>query len=360
MNDAIIIGAGQAGLTAGYHLKQANLNHQILEAGPEPSGSWPHYYDSLKLFSPARFSSLPGTPFPGSPDGFPTRDEVIAYLKHFAQTHHLPVQTNQAVQSVQATPNGFTLETRDGQHHQARAVISATGAFHTPYLPTLPNQDAFQGRILHASAYKTPEEFAKQRIVVVGSGNSAVQIAVELAQTTEVTLAVREPIQFAPRRILGLDFHVFLQLIDRLALGHLFDLSVAKQVWDFGEYKQAIQAGKPAQKSMFKTFIPDGVQWADDRSERIDSVIFATGYTHSLPYLTDTLALNQDGKPLHRHGISTSVPGLYYLGLAGQRTVSSAALRGVDADARVILKHLNSYLRITSSRTDPSSDWQSA
>ena len=345
MKDIIVIGAGQAGLTAGYHLNATPWSYEILEAGPEPSGSWPHYYRSLKLFSPAHYSSLPGSRFPSAADHFPTRDEVSAYLKQYALEHRLPVRTNAAVEHVRQTPEGFELRTRSGQLHQARAVISATGAFHTPYQPSLTNQSAFRGQILHSRAYQTPEDFSRQRVIVVGAGNSAVQIAVELARIATVTLAVREPVQFAPRRMLGLDFHAFLQLIDRLPLGHLFDLSIAKQVWDFGEYRRAFIQGKPFQKPMFTQFTTTGVRWADGFTEDIDTVIFATGYTHSLPYLLQTPALDELGKPLHHHGISTSVAGLYYLGVSGQRTIASATLRGVDADARVVVKHLNGFLQ---------------
>ena len=345
MNDIIVIGAGQAGLTAGYHLNATPWTYEILEAGPQPSGSWPHYYHSLKLFSPAHYSSLPKFPFPSAPDHFPTRDEVSAYLEQYALEHQLPVRTNAAVEQVRLTPEGFELRTRDGHLHHARALISATGAFHAPYQPSLINQSAFQGQILHSRAYQKPETFSGQRVIVVGAGNSAVQIAVELARIATVTLAVREPVQFAPRRILGLDFHAFLQLIDRLPLGHLLDLSSAKQVWDFGEYQQAIAQGKPLQKPMFAQFTATGVQWADGVTQDTDTVIFATGYTHSLPYLLETPALDALGKPLHRHGISTSVAGLCYLGLSGQRTLASATLRGVNADARVVVKHLSAFLQ---------------
>ena len=345
MNDIIVIGAGQAGLTAGYRLNATPWTYEILQAGPEASGSWPHYYNSLKLFSPARYSSLPGSPFPSAADHFPSRDEVSAYLKQYALEHRLPIRTNADVEHVRQTPEGFELRTRSGQLHHARALIAATGAFHAPYQPSLTDQSAFTGQILHSRAYQTPQAFSGQRVIVVGAGNSAVQIAVELARVATVTLAVREPVQFAPRRILGLDFHAFLHLIDRLPLGHLLDLSSAKQVWDFGEYHQAIAQGKPFQKPMFARFTATGVQWADGFREDIDSVIFATGYTHSLPYLLQTPALGALGKPLHRHGISTSVAGLYYLGMSGQRTLASATLRGVDADARVVVKHLNTFLR---------------
>ncbi|HEX9371070.1 MAG TPA: NAD(P)-binding domain-containing protein, partial [Roseiflexaceae bacterium] len=205
--DTLVIGAGQAGLAAGYHLRRAGRTFSILEAGAQPGGSWPHYYDSLRLFSPARFSSLPGLPFPGDPERYPARDEVIAYLRQYADRFQLPVVTNARVATIARDGELFRVQSEDGQVFQARSLIAATGSFHRPYLPDLPGQKAFRGTTVHAFAYRAPAPFRDQRVVVVCAGNSAVQIATELAQVARVTLATREPVRFVNQRPYRRDIH---------------------------------------------------------------------------------------------------------------------------------------------------------
>src|SRR5690554_1004491 len=135
--DALVIGAGQAGLATGFDLARRGLKFAILERGAQPCGSWPHYYESLRLFSPARYSALPGLPFPGDPDAYPGRDEVSAYLQSYAAHHDLPVRTGQDVASVHrdfASERGsvFTLTTTSGTTFQSRALVAATGCFGRP------------------------------------------------------------------------------------------------------------------------------------------------------------------------------------------------------------------------------------
>ncbi|MEZ4728706.1 MAG: NAD(P)-binding domain-containing protein [Caldilineaceae bacterium] len=205
--DTLVIGAGQAGLAAGYHLQRAGNSFIILETGDRPAGSWPHYYDSLRLFSPARFSSLPGFPFPGDPERYPTRDEVIDYLETYAAHFGFPICFGAQVVNVTQDNGLFTVATADNRLFHARSLIAATGSFHRPYIPILPGQQNFQGKILHSVAYRTPTAFAGQRVVVVGAGNSAIQIASELAQVAQVTLATRQPVRFVTQRPYGRDLH---------------------------------------------------------------------------------------------------------------------------------------------------------
>ena len=122
--DTIVIGGGQAGLASGYHLQKKGLQFLILDASDEAGGSWPRYYDSLKLFSPARFSSMPGMKFPGDPDGYPKRDEVIRYLQDYRAKFQLPVRTNQRVVSVERDGEGFTVRTMAGDTYRARTIIN--------------------------------------------------------------------------------------------------------------------------------------------------------------------------------------------------------------------------------------------
>jgi putative flavoprotein involved in K+ transport len=346
MYDVIVIGAGQAGLATGYHLKRIGLSFVILEAGNQPTGSWPHYYDSLKLFSPARYSSLPGLPFPGDPERYACRDEVSVYLENYAHHFELPVITNARVQQVNKTNGIYYLTTVGNEQYQAHSIIVATGSFNRPHVPQFPGQDTFNGDVLHSAHYRYPLAYSGKRIVVVGAGNSAVQIAVELAQVTEVILTSRTPIKFQRQRILGRDVHFWLRAtgIDTLSLPHWKTAPSSRSVLDTGVYQAAIQAGMPAYKQLFMRFTPDGVIWSDGCPELVDTVVFATGYEPNLDFLANLGVVDSDGQPQQKAGIG-KLAGLYFVGLSGQRSIASATLRGVGADAHYIISHLARYLR---------------
>lgn len=339
--DAIVIGGGQAGLAMGYHLQRAGLRFLILEAGHEPVGSWPHFYDSLSLNSSARYSSLPGLPFPGQPDRYPARDEVVAYLRRYATHFSLSLITGARVSKVERTGHLFRVMTSGKGCYVARAVVAATGFFGQPYFPDIPGRTQYRGQILHTADYRRPEPFEQQRIVIVGSANGAVQIGTELAQVARVSLATRHPIRYLPQRILGQDIHFWLTISGLDRTQWLNDQS--PPVYDTGTYRAAIAAGRPDQRPIFKAFTEDGVIWSDGSHETVDAVIFATGYRPHLPYLAGLGALDEAGRVLQRGGVSTTVPGLYYVGLMRQRNVASATLRGVGADAKIVVDYLRPY-----------------
>ncbi len=349
--DVLVVGAGQAGLAIGHCLQHAGLHFLILDAKAEIGGSWHDYWDSVTLFSPARYSGLHGLPFPGERTHYPTRREMIAYLQQYAAHFELPFMGNARVQCIQRQPDGvFSVRLADRRMLAARAVVTATGPFTKAYVPELPGQQDFAGQQLHASVYHRPEPFSGQRIIVVGSHNSAVQIGAELAQIARVTLAVRKAIRFTPLKRFGI--HAF-DLIhgtgfDMLQVGCRFNLCESSAVYDDGTYKAAFESGNPDVRPMFRALTPDGVRWADDTDERVDTVIYATGFDRrNLPYLTDTGALDANGLPLHHRGASTTVPGLFYLGLEGQIAPASATIRGVSRDARVVMKGIRQYLAAT-------------
>jgi putative flavoprotein involved in K+ transport len=341
--DAIVIGAGQAGLATGYHLGKAGLHFVILEAQQGPRGSWAHYYDSLTLFSPARYSSLPGAPFPGDPDHYPTRDEVVAYLEDYAERFELPVVGHARVNRVERSRGVYGVRTtRKGSFH-ARALVAASGSFYSPNLPRLPGQERCQGTVIHAADYKNPRPFRGRRVIVVGAGNSAVQIAVELAEQATVTLATRGRVRFIPQKTLGCDFHCWVKWTGLDYLPWLKDRSAP--VLDAGAYEEALRSGRPKQRPVFESFFRDGVVWPDGRREPVDAVIFATGYRPSFPYLSGLGALDDEQQPLQDEGVSTSVPGLYFVGLSGQTSFRSATLRGVGRDAAHVVRTLRRDLR---------------
>lgn len=341
--DAVVVGGGQSGLAAAHHLTTGGFNTAILEASPEATGSWPRYYDSLTLFSPARYSALPGRRFPGDPDRYPHRDEVVDYLRSYADGLNVDIHTSTGVESVAATGGaGFAVTTGSGAVFTAPRVIAATGSFGSPFLPAVPGRDEFGGRVLHASEYRVPAEFADQQVVVVGAGNSAVQIAVELAGHAQVVLASRAPVKFVPQRPLGQDVHFWFTLtgFDAAPLGRLVEQAPTQPVLDEGRYRAALAGGRPEQREMFTRFTPEAVVWPDGSRTSADAVIFATGYRPHLPYLAGTGALTDSGLPRQRRGLSITHPGLGFLGLEWQRTPSSNSLRGVGRDAAYLVRRL--------------------
>jgi len=352
--DVIVVGAGQAGLATAYHLRRRGLRFLVLEAGARPVGSWPWHYDSLRLFSPARYAALPGLPFPGNPERYPARDEVSAYLEAYAGHFRFPVLTDVDVAQVLPTGPAFRVLTGDGRTFQARTLVAATGTYRKPFIPDVPGRPNFRGRVLHSLEYRRPEPFAGQRVVVVGAGNSAVQIAVELARVARVSLAARRPVQFVPQRPLGRDVHDWITWlrVDQFPLGIFGRVPSPRSVFDLGAYRAAFRRGQLDRRLMFRRFTGQGVVWGAGTEEAVDSVIFATGYRANLDFLRGTGALDARGEPVQRLGRSLSVPGLYYTGLSGQRAYASATLRGAGRDAQMVVGHLAGFLGRTAGRTD--------
>lgn len=344
----IIIGGGQSGLAAARAALDAGLRPVVLHAGAEAVGSWPDYYDSLTLFSPACYSTLPGMPFTGDSDRYPHRDEVVDYLRRYANALDVEIRTRTRVVAVRrGRSGGYLVDTDAGDELPALGVVAATGSFGNPYLPTLPGQSGYAGDLRHVAQYRRPEAYDGKRVVVVGAGNSAVQIAYELTAHARVALATREPVRFLPQRIRGRDLHHWLRVTggDRLPRAVITRLIRRATVLDTGHYHDAITSGELPRRDMFTRFTADGVVWSDGTTEAVDAVIFATGYRPNLDYLAPLGALNQ-GAPRQMGGISTTHPGLLYLGLEFQRSFASNTLRGVGRDAA----HVMAALAVRASR----------
>ncbi|MEV1321476.1 NAD(P)/FAD-dependent oxidoreductase [Micromonospora arborensis] len=339
----VIVGGGQSGLAAAHAALSSGLRPVVLEAGAAPVGSWPDYYDSLTLFSPARYSALPGMAFNGGdPDRYPTRDDAVAYLRRYAGSLDAEIRTGARVTAVHPRPSGgYLVRTDNGDEIAAAGIVAASGSFGNPYLPVLPGQDTYAGEVRHVAHYRRPEPYVGKRVLVVGAGNSAVQVAYELAPHARVTLATRAPIQFLPQRIRGRDLHHWLRVTgaDLLPRAVLTRLVRHAAVLDTGVYRDAITSGQLTRRDMFTAFTADGVIWADGTHEAVDAVLFATGYRPNLDYLAPLSTLD-NGMPRHIAGVSTTHRGLVYLGLEFQRSFSSNTLRGVGRDASHVVAAL--------------------
>ncbi|WP_137988492.1 flavin-containing monooxygenase [Streptomyces vilmorinianum] len=345
--DVAVIGGGQSGLATAHSLLRVGLRPVILEASEQAAGSWPRYYDSLTLFSPARYSALPGLPFGGDPDRYPHRDEVVAYLVRYAERLDADIRTRSRVTAARAAGDGFALDLEGGQRLGARAVVTASGGFGRPNRPTLPGLDTFAGALLHVSEYRTPEPHEGQRVVVVGAGNSAVQVAAELAQVARVSLASRAPVRWFPQRPLGRDLHYWLTVtgLDAAPLGRFQRRPATMAVIDDGRYRASLAAGRPDRRPMFTRVDGPTVTWDDGTKEEVDAIILATGYRPDLGYLTPLGILDGSGRPRHRNGASLTHPHLVHVGLEWQRSLSSASLRGVGRDAERAARRIARQLR---------------
>ncbi|KAA0965659.1 NAD(P)/FAD-dependent oxidoreductase [Sporosarcina sp. ANT_H38] len=343
--DSIVIGAGQSGLATAYYLKNKGLKYLVLEKSNQTAGSWPLYYDSLKLFSPVQYSSLPGLRFLGDIDLYPTKIEVMSYLNTYAQKFELNISTGKTVTEVLKTKELFLIKTEEGELFKAKTIISATGSFDSPDVPNIMDIETFHGEIIHSSQYLNPEPYVNKRVIVVGAGNSAVQIAYELREKSQVTLATREPIKFIPQRILGKDIHYWFSATGLDYFPFANKLAFNTSVIDRNIFKRAIMNNNPDRRDMFVSINKYGVTWESDEEEKVDTIIFATGYQPNVNYLYPLQgALDEKGIPVHQEGASTSNKGLFYVGLPGQRSFSSATLRGVGKDAKYIVNKVKALL----------------
>ena len=347
--DVAVVGGGQAGLAIGYFLAQQGRRFVILEAGDSVGTAWRRRWDSLVLFTSRRYDVLPGLVFPGDPDGYPTRDEVIAYLERYVSGFDLPIRPNSHVRSLSAKDGQFVLDLLGDRQIRAGQVVVATGPFQLPRTPELADTVAPNVFQIHSCDYHRPSEVPGGTVLVVGGGNTGYQIAEELASTHQVHLAVGTPQTPLPQRLLGRD--VFWWLARLGLLEKSLDSPIGRRARARG--RDTLIGSSPRQARRLgvelhpRVVASDGptVMFQDGSRLRVNSVIWATGYRpdHSwieLPIFTD------DGAARHRRGV-TGVPGLYFLGLSWQHTRGSALLGWVKDDARFIAQQIAANERRT-------------
>ncbi|MBX6381869.1 MAG: NAD(P)-binding domain-containing protein [Microbispora sp.] len=337
--DTLIIGGGQAGLALGYHLRRAGLRFAILDAHRRVGDAWRQRWDSLTLFTPRRYDALPGLPFPGDPDGHPGKDEVADYLEAYAERFDLPVRLGRRVTAVRPEGEWFLVETPAETYTAARVVVAA-GAFHTPHTPAFAASLDRGVTQLHSSRYRRPDQLPMGEILVVGAGNTGVQIAEELAGTgRRVRLSVSSMGPALPQRILGRDVFWWLSRLGFMDIRG--DSRIGRRVRD-----RELIIGTDVKRLLRRVERVDravdakgrDVVLADGRRVRPDGVVWATGFRAHYPWLRVPV-LDERGAPVHREGV-TAWPGLYFLGLPWQRTRGSAVLGWVDRDARALAERL--------------------
>ena len=338
--DVAVVGGGQAGLAMGYYLRAQGLRFAIFERGASIAPAWRERWDSLTLFTQRRYSALPGLPFPGDPDGYPTRDEVIVYLERYAETFALPIELNSDVRRLSHEGGRFVVEV-DLRTVTADHVVVATGPFQTPFVPELAQGLDSGVWQVHSTGYRQPGDVPEGAVLVVGGGNTGFQIAKELSATHKVILSVGSKQKPLPQRIAGRDLFWW------LTKTHLLSTTVESRLGSKLQHRDTLIGSSPRElKRRYGVELkPRAIDTAartvrfEDGSElEVDGVVWATGYRLDFSWI-DLPILDSNGRLRHRRGV-TDVPGLYFLGLTWQWTRGSALIGWVKDDAAFLTERL--------------------
>lgn len=339
--DVVVVGGGQAALAAGFFLRRTGLAFTLLDDQAAPGGAWQHAWPSLRLFSPARWSSLPGWIMPEGADRYPSRDEAIAYLAAYEARYALPVERPVRVLATHAAGALVRLDTSAGGI-VARAVISATGSRGAPVLPRVEGAEEFARRVLHSAHYPGAEAFAGLRVLVVGGGNSGAQILADLLDVARVTWVTREPPTFLPDEVDGQ--YLFEQ--GTLRYQAIKDGRTPPEPRSLGDIvmvapvRAARDRGLLVAQPMFTRFTRTGVVWPDGREEPVDAVILATGFRPAIDHLAPLAVPDERGR-LAMHGLHAAAhPRLYPLGYGDWTGFASATLVGVGRAAKAVVDEI--------------------
>jgi cation diffusion facilitator CzcD-associated flavoprotein CzcO len=307
--EVLVVGAGQAGLSAAYHLRRRGVAPEtdfvVLDANPGPGGAWRHRWPALTLGRAHRVHDLPGLPL-GEPDPDEPASAVVArYYAEYEQRFELPVHRPVKVRAV-TSPDGADgplLVGTDSGTWRTRRLINATGTWDSPHWPAYPGRERFRGRQLHTHDFRSAEELRGQHVVVVGGGTSAVQFLLQLAPVASTTWVTRRPPEFTPREFdeeWGRD--VERRVADRVRRG----LNPTSVVAATGlplteEYQRGIGSGVLVAREMFTEITEDGVRFADGSEVRADVILWATGFRASLDHLAP-LRLREPGGGIRVEG----------------------------------------------------------
>ena len=340
--DTIVVGGGQAGLSAGWHLQQHDVDFVIIDAEQRVGDVWRRRWDSLRLFTPARRSGLPGMPFPACADHLPDKDEVADYLERYAERFDLPIRSGTRALSLAHDGDRWVLRTDRGTL-EANNVVVATGPFQAPKIPDVAARLDASIRQLHSSAYRSPFDLPDGPVLVVGAGNSGAQIALELARERQVWLAGRNT-GHLPRRILGRDlFDWIWPLMHRFSLDTRLGRRMRERVRGGGDALIGIPEQTIVRRGVQRIGRIEGEQdgWpvADGVPIRPAAIVWCTGFVSDYSWI-EADVFDERGVPRHRRGVVDAAPGLYFLGLRFQHRMTSSLVGGVGEDAEFVAREV--------------------
>jgi putative flavoprotein involved in K+ transport len=346
--DVIVIGAGQAGLVTGYHLQRRGLRFVILDGGERIGDTWRQRWDSLRLFTPARYDGLSGMPFPGPEWHFPTKDEMADYLEAYAAKFSLPVRMRSRVEKLTQHDGEFVVQ-GEGFELRAAQVVVAMSSYQRPRVPAFARELRADIVQVHSLDYRNPSQFGPGGVLVVGAGNSGAEVALEAVRDHDTWLAGRD-VGAVPFDIEGTPSRL---ILSRLVIGFVFHHVLTVDT-PMGRKARpvVISHGAPLIRHKPKQLdaagikrvgrvagVRDGLPVLDDGTVLdVGTVVWSTGFDHGLSWIDLPGLIGEDREPRHRSGISTTHPGLYYVGQHFQHAFSSTMIRGVSRDGARIAK----------------------
>jgi len=359
--ETVVVGGGQAGLSVGYHLARRGLSFVILDANERIGDSWRKRWDSLRLFTPARFNGLDGMPFPGPAHSFSSKDEVADYLETYAARFRLPVRTGVRVRRLSRNSARFLIDA-EPQLFEADNVVVAMGSYQLPRLPMFAaslDPDIVQ---LHSAAYRNVAQLREGRVLVVGVGNSGAEIALDVAASLPTWLAGSESGRVPFRHGGALARHIFLPLMFRVIghrvltvrtpIGRKMRPKLLSHAAPLVRVKPADIAAAGIQRVSRVVGTRDGLPvLEDERVLPVENVIWCTGFRPDFSWIDLPVFDGHDKEPkepIHVRGIVADEPGLYFVGLAFLYAMSSGFLPGVGRDAEHVVKHIASGKQPTS------------
>lgn len=347
--ETVIIGGGQAGLSTGYHLRKRGRPFLILDGNARIGDQWRAQWDTLRLYTPAKYNGLPGLPFPGERWGYPSKDEVADYLESYAARFDLPVRSRTRVDTLEARDGRYVVTTSSGTIH-ADNVVVATGTFgKTPYLPDFAVDLDPAIRQLHSSEYRRPEQLKDGPVLVVGGSHSGTDIAYEVATSHPTILCGRDPGQI-PVRLDSPGAHVFFPIFlflgkhlitRRTPIGRKAKDEIRQHGGVMLRVKRADLLARGVERVHDRvTGVRDGRPvLGDDRVLDVANVVWATGFRQSFDWIRLQVT-GADGWPEEERGVATAAPGLFFCGLAFQYAFSSMLLLGVGRDTAYVAKQI--------------------
>jgi putative flavoprotein involved in K+ transport len=345
--EVIVVGAGQAGLSVGYHLKKLGVDFILVDANARIGDPWRQRWDSLRLFTPNRFNGLDGMPFPGPRYAFPTKDEMADYLESYAAHHQLPVLHGVRVDRLWREGNRYLVDAGT-RRFEADHVVVAMASYQGRKVPAFARELSPEIVQLHSCEYKSLSQLKPGGVLIVGTANSGAEIAIETASA--------HPTWIAGRDVGAMPFNIKNPWVQRVVLPLLFRVVFHRLLTvrtPFGRKARGkmISAGLPRIRQRRGELDSAGVQWvdrvtgvkdgrpqlADGRSVDVANVIWCTGYDLGLSWI-DLPIFEENGEPRQTSGLVDGEPGFYFVGQHFQHSVSSTMIHGVGRDAAFIAR----------------------